>query len=256
MGQTVTVETLSIVSLATAVLFGGLSFISPCVLPLLPGYLSLMSGYSVADLQDGKGSSRRMLLTTGLFVAGFTIVFVALGVLATRIGSLITTGSVIAGWVVLVFGLVILVAAATNAGWLQNLMRERRVDVRPNRFGQAAPLVMGLAFGFGWTPCIGPVLGGILALAGTQETVGQGAVLLLAYSAGLGVPFILAGLGINRAMNAMTFLRRHLRPINIVSGAMLAGFGVLMITNQLFRISSWVIDVMDKIPVLDRLTAI
>lgn len=215
-----------------------------------------MSGYSVAELQGGQGTSRRMLVTTGLFVTGFTIVFVLLGILATRIGSLITTGSVIAGWVVLVFGLVILIAALTNARWLQNLMRERRVDVRPNRFGQAAPLVMGLAFGFGWTPCIGPVLGGILALAGTQETVGQGAVLLLAYSLGLGVPFILAGLAINRAMQTMAFLRRHLRTINVLSGALLAGFGVLMITNQLFRLSSWVIDVMEEIPLLDRLTAI
>ncbi len=237
-------------------LFGALSFISPCVLPLLPGYLSLMSGYSVAELQAGEGSSRRMLWATGLFVTGFTIVFVMLGVLATRIGALITTGSVIAGWVVLIFGLTILVAALTNANWLQNLMRERRVDVRPSRFGQAAPLVMGLAFGFGWTPCIGPVLGGILALAGTQETVGQGAVLLLAYSLGLGIPFIIAGLAVNRAMSTMAFLRRHLRPINILSGALLAGFGVLMITNQLFRLSSWVIDVMEEIPILDRLTAI
>ncbi len=253
-------ETLSLVSLATAVLFGGLSFISPCVLPLLPGYLSLMSGYSVAELQSGEGSVRRMLVVTSLFVAGFTAVFVALGATATSLGRFVlanlTTGTRIAGWIVVVFGLVIFFSALTNASWLQNLMRERRMDVRPSRFGKFAPPVMGVAFGFGWTPCIGPVLGGILALAGTQETVGQGIVLLLAYSAGLGVPFILAGVGMTRAFKTMTFFRKHLRTINVFSGALLAGFGVLMITNRLFIVSGWVTEVLERIPGLERLAAI
>lgn len=247
------------VSIATAFVFGGLSFISPCVLPLLPGYLSLMSGYSVADLQEGKGSPWKMLWVTGLFVAGFTLVFVALGASATSLGGFfrdnLSLATVIAGWVVLAFGVVIVLSAVTNASWLQNLMRERRVDANPSRFGKFAPPVMGVAFGFAWTPCIGPVLGGILAVAATQDTVGQGITLLVAYSLGLGIPFILAGVGMSRAFRAMAFFRKHLRTINVASGAMLAGFGVLMITNQIFRLSVWVSNFMDAIG-LDSLTAI
>ncbi len=247
------------VSIFTAFFFGALSFISPCVLPLLPGYLSLMSGYSVADLQEGKGSPWRMAWVTGMFVAGFTVVFVALGASATSLGGFfrdnLSTATVIAGWVVLAFGVIIVASAVTNAGWLQNLMRERRVDANPSRLGKFAPPVMGVAFGFAWTPCIGPVLGGILTLAATQETVGEGMILLLAYSAGLGIPFIAAGVGMSRAFRAMALFRKHLRTINIASGAMLAAFGVLMITNQVFRLSVWVSDFMDAIG-LDSLTAI
>ncbi len=231
------------VSIITAFIFGAISFVSPCVLPLLPGYLSLMSGYSVADLQSGEASSSRMVRVTLLFVAGFTIVFVALGASATGLGRWLirnqTTATAVAGWVVVVFGLLIVAMAVSNSPLLGWLTRERRMDVRPSKLGAWAPPVMGIAFGFGWTPCIGPVLAGILTAAATQETVGQGMLLLFFYSLGLGVPFVIAGVGMTRAFGAVAFMRKYLRPINVASGLLLAGFGVMMVTGQLTDLSSW-----------------
>ena len=231
------------VGILTAIVFGAISFVSPCVLPLLPGYLSLMSGYSVADLQDGNASVGRMFRVTMLFVAGFTVVFVALGAGATSVGRFLvrnqTVATQIAGWIVVVFGLLIVILSISNSQALSWMTRERRMEVRPSRLGGWAPPVMGIAFGFGWTPCIGPVLGGILTAAATQDTVGQGMLLLFFYSMGLGVPFVLAGVGMTKAFGAMAFMRKYLRPINIASGLMLAGFGVLMITGQLTELSSW-----------------
>lgn len=231
------------VGLATAFLFGAISFVSPCVLPLLPGYLSLMSGYSVADLEVGDRSSARMFRVTLLFVAGFTLVFVVLGATATALGDLLVhnqrTAQQIAGWLVVGFGVVIIIYALSSSMLLNRILRERRMDVRPSRLGAWAAPIMGIAFGFAWTPCIGLVLGPILLAAGTQGTVGQGMVLLLAYSLGLGVPFILAGIATSKAFGAMRFLRKHLRKIEVASGVLLIGFGFLMITDQLFVISSW-----------------
>lgn len=231
------------VGIFTALIFGAISFVSPCVLPLLPGYLSLMSGYSVADLQDGNASTGRMLRVTLLFVAGFTLVFVALGAGATSIGRFLvrnqTTATQIAGWVVVVFGILIVVMALSNSQALAWMTRERRMDVRPSRLGGWAPPVMGVAFGFGWTPCIGPVLGGILTAAATRETVGEGMLLLFFYSMGLGVPFVLAGVGMTKAFGAMAFMRKYLRPINVASGLLLAGFGLLMVTGRLTDLSAW-----------------
>lgn len=231
------------VSIVTAFIFGAISFVSPCVLPLLPGYLSLMSGYSVADLQSGEASAARMLRVTLLFVAGFTIVFVALGASATSLGRWLirnqTMATAIAGWVVVAFGLLIVAMAVSNSPLLSWFTRERRMDVRPSKLGAWAPPVMGIAFGFGWTPCIGPVLAGILTAAATQETVGQGMLLLLFYSLGLGVPFVAAGVGMTKAFGAVAFMRKYLRPINVASGLLLAGFGVLMVTGQLTDLSSW-----------------
>lgn len=247
------------VTVAIALLYGALSFISPCVLPLLPGYLSLMSGYSVKDLQDGNGSTARMAGVTLLFIAGFTTVFVGLGASATALGGFfrqyLAIGTRIAGWVVLLFGIVIVYSAVANASWLQNLMRERRMDIDTRKFGLAGPPLMGLAFGFAWTPCIGPILTAILTLAAAQETVGQGVTLLLAYSAGLGIPFLLAAVFLSRAFKTLAIFRKHLRKINVASGALLAVFGLLMINNQLGRISGWVINFFNAVG-LDFLTEI
>ena len=253
------IEGLTLVSLIVAFGFGVLSFVSPCVLPLLPGYLSLMSGYSVSDLQEGKGSTLRMLRVTGLFVLGFTVVFIAWGAAATTLGQFLRqnlrTAGVIAGWVVVVFGIVIVASAVLNLPWLQNMMRERKMEVRPSRLGNWAPPVMGFAFGFAWTPCIGPVLGSILALAAAQETVTEGILLLFAYSMGLGIPFIASGLAMTRLIGAMAFLRKHLRSINTLSGLTLIWFGWLMISNRLFELSNWFVDILERLG-LDFLTAI
>lgn len=236
-----TLESLGLIPILIAFGFGALSFLSPCVLPLLPGYLSLMSGYSVSDLQDGKASSGRMAKVTLLFIAGFTAVFMAWGAGASVIGSFLRqnarTTSVIAGWVVVVFGSVVLISALFNAAWLQTLVRERKFDIRPSKLGPWAPPVMGVAFGFAWTPCIGPVLGSILTLASQAESATDGMVLLFAYSMGLGIPFLLSAIAMTKAFGAVGMLRRHLKTINVVSGVALIAFGVLMIQNRVFELS-------------------
>jgi cytochrome c-type biogenesis protein len=231
------------VNVFAAFLFGALSFLSPCVLPLLPGYLSMMSGYSAAEFSEGKVSTGRMLRVTLLFVAGFTVVFVLLGATATSIGrNLLTNQDMITrigGWLVVALGLFIAVSALWNPSWLMPFMRERRVEVRPSRLGIWAPPVMGAAFGFGWTPCIGPTLGAILTVAGTQDTVYEGMFLLLVYSMGLGLPFVLAGLGVNKLYGAFAWVRRHFTPITVASGLLLAGFGLLMVSGRLLDLNRW-----------------
>ena len=239
------------VGIITAFVFGIVSFLSPCVLPLLPGYLSLMSGYSVGDLQEGSASSARMFRVTLTFVIGFTVIFVILGAAATSVGGFFLrhqrVALKVAGWMVIGFGLLIVASAYSNSRYLAFLTRERRIEVKPSKLGGWAPLAMGLAFGFAWTPCIGPVLAAILAAAAVQETVGQGMILLFAYGLGLGVPFILSGVGLSKAFKAVGFLKRYLRPINVVSGLMLAGFGVLMITGKIAILSGWVQELFSKL---------
>ncbi|HLA66648.1 MAG TPA: cytochrome c biogenesis protein CcdA [Acidimicrobiia bacterium] len=231
------------VNVLAAFIFGILSFISPCVLPLLPGYLSMMSGYSAADLSEGKVSTARMLRVTLLFVAGFTLVFVALGATATTLGrSLLRNNStitVVSGWVVIFMGLFLAVTAIWRPRSLMPFMRERRADVRPSRLGAFAPPVMGAAFGFAWTPCIGPTLGAILTVAATESTVKQGMVLLFVYSLGLGIPFVLAGIGITKLYGAFGWVKRHFVQISVASGLLLTGFGVLMITGHLTDLNQW-----------------
>lgn len=234
------------VSVLAAFGFGALSFVSPCVLPLLPGYLSMMSGYSAADLGEGRASTRRMLRVTLLFVAGFTVVFVTLGAAATTLGRALLRNqdafTTAAGWLVVAMGLFLAVTAVWTPRFFLPLMRERRIEVRPSRLGSWGPPLMGLAFGFAWTPCIGPTLGSILALTAVGQeglTVAQGMTLLAVYSAGLGLPFVIAGLAAGRAIKFFGRIRRHLRAITVASGLLLAGFGVLMITGNLLDLNRW-----------------
>lgn len=246
-----------IVQLVVAFGAGVVSFVSPCVLPLLPGYLSMMSGYSAAQLDAGEVSNRRMLRVILLFILGFTVVFAAIGAAATGFGqflrSNLTLLTRIAGVVIIVFGILMVAMAVSNRGFLATMSQERKVHVRPSRLGKWAPPVMGAAFGFGWSPCIGPILTVILATASVQETVGQGILLLVSYSLGLGVPFLLAGLGMFKFFGR---LRPYLRPINIVSGVLLALFGVVMVTGNLFRISTWFVDLFNSVPFLRDLSSI
>ena len=234
---------------------GLVSFLSPCVLPLVPGYLSLMSGVGTAQLAEAsKTDTRKLVRATLLFVAGFTLVFVAFGATATVIGQQMQEHqrglNQIAGVVVIVMGLAM--AGVLRPALLQ---RERRFDVRPSRLGSLAPPVMGMAFAFGWTPCIGPVLASVLAIASAESTTGSGIALLFAYSLGLGVPFVAAGVGFGRLTGTFAWAKRHSRAISLVSGLLLAAFGVLLLTNRLTRLSNFFIDVLDKLG-LDRLTAI
>jgi len=236
------------VNFIVAFAFGAISFVSPCVLPLLPGYLSLMSGYSVQELSEGKANVRKVAFATLLFIAGFSLVFVGLGAIATGVGSFLRTNLVtlsrVAGLVIIIMGVFIAVTALWNPQWLMPFMRERRVDVKPSRLGNFAPPVMGAAFAFGWTPCIGPVLGSIFALAAVEETVGRGMMLLFFYvfggaiSAGTGVDYaqflvlgaivsaVLIGASVTReglASDLAEGVTERFRSVPMVQVAVLAG---------------------------------
>ena len=177
--------------------------------------------------------------------------FVALGASATAFGNWLLRNQnqalQIAGWVVIAMGIFIAVSAVSNSKLLMPLMRERRMEVRPSKLGAWAPPVMGVAFGFGWTPCIGPVLAAIFTLSAAQDTLFEGMALLFAYSMGLGIPFLAASVGMTKAFSTFGWFKRHLRTINAASGVLLAGFGVLMITGGLADLSRWAIDFMDTI---------
>jgi cytochrome c-type biogenesis protein len=223
------------VSLATAFAFGLLSFVSPCVLPIVPGYLSFISGVNVAELKTTGAPAavtRRVLVTSLAFVLGFSTVFVALGASATVVGELLQQHKRALGTV---GGVLIVVLGLHTAGILKIdwLLYEKRATVQNRPLGLAGAYVVGLAFAFGWTPCIGPILGAILLYASQQETVTQGVVLLAAYSAGLGIPFLLAGLAINRFFAAFSRVRLHMRAIEYVSGGLLVAVGLLLATDRL-----------------------
>ena len=225
---------------SAVVAFGGgvLSFASPCVLPLVPGYLAMMSGVTVADLREPEAATRaRVLRSSLLFVAGFTVVFLALGAGATAVGSALRHNRVVinqvSGVVIILFGLLL-------AGVLtpRSLMADRRIRISPSRLGALAPPVMGMAFAFGWTPCIGAILGPVLTLAGDQDTVGKGVLLLGAYSLGLGVPFVVTGMAFARLTGLFGWVKRHSTVINGVAGAMLVAFGLLLATNNVGELAS------------------
>ncbi|HZQ85742.1 MAG TPA: cytochrome c biogenesis protein CcdA [Acidimicrobiales bacterium] len=238
--------------------FGGgmLSFLSPCVLPLVPGYVSLMSGLSSAQVteQDGGVAVKvHVLKSTLLFVAGFTLVFTAFFAGAFGVVNTFFLGhqevlNRVAAIVVIVMGL--LLAGLVSP---QFLMQERRLHVSPSRLGVWAAPVMGMAFAFGWTPCIGAVLAPVLAVS-AEQTVGRGLFLVIAYALGLGVPFIAAGLALGRLAGVFGWVKRHFRVINLVSGLFLVLFGVLLLTHRITNWSADLIHFMDKIPLLRRLS--
>jgi cytochrome c-type biogenesis protein len=229
------------VSLFAAFLAGVISFISPCVLPIVPGYLSFISGINVAQLKGAEtpaGLARRVGITSLAFVLGFSTVFVSLGAAATLVGYYLQQYKRALG---VVGGVVIVILGLHTAGILpiKWLLYEKRAEVKTRPLGLLGAYVVGLAFAFGWTPCIGPILGAILLYASQQETVGEGVLLLCAYSAGLGIPFIASGLAINGFFATFTKLRRHMRAVEYVSGALLIGVGVLLITDRLTALAQY-----------------
>lgn len=246
-----------LVQLVVAFGAGVISFVSPCVLPLVPGYLSMMSGYTAAQIESGEASTRRLVTVIVEFILGFTLVFTALGAAATSVGQFLRSNlgtlTRVAGAVIVVFGVLMVVMALSPGGPLAMMGQEKRVQVRPSRLGRWAPPVMGAAFAFGWTPCIGPVLTVILATAAAQETVLRGVFLLIAYSLGLGVPFLLAGLGL---FKWFTRLRPHLRGIAVTGGILLALFGVVMLTNNLGTVSTWIVNGFEAVPWLRDLASV
>jgi len=226
---------------------GMLSFFSPCVLPLVPGYVSMVSGLSAAEIEAGERRDLVPVLRGVLgFVAGFTVVFTALGAAASGLGRALIDHQrgldVAAGVVVVVLGLWL-----AGIGTPRVFFRERRFHPLPSKLGAWAPPIMGMAFAFGWTPCIGPVLGGVLGLAAARATLTSGIVLLVCYSLGLGVPFLVTGLAFGRLTGVLAKARRRLGVVDLVAGIALVCFGVLLLTNNLHwlsgHVSSWLDDI-------------
>lgn len=240
----------SLATLATAFAAGLLSVLSPCVMPLMPAYLSLISGVSVSDLQEmsvaeDTGMRRRVMKGSLGFVAGFSAVFVLLGASATVIGRTLGTWEIeILGLTITfvqVAGVVVVLMGLHLMGLLpiQWLYRDAHVRTEFKPRGFIGTFVVGAAFAFGWSPCIGPILGGILTLAGGRETVYEGMFLLAVYSAGLGVPFLLAGWSVQAFFRAFGRMKRHLRVVEIVSGTLLVGVGLMIVTNRLTMLNEY-----------------
>jgi cytochrome c-type biogenesis protein len=214
-----------LVALPIAVLAGAISFFSPCVVPLLPGYLSYVTGLSAAEL--GSDKRGRMLAGTALFVAGFSVVFILTGVLFGAAGDLLidhqTAITRVLGALTVVLGLVFL----GGFGFLQKDMRVHRVPA----VGIAAAPLLGVLFGFGWTPCIGPTLGTVMTLATTEGSTGRGAALALVFSLGLGIPFIVAALAFRRMLGAVAWVRRHQLLVIRIGGVLMIAVGLLLLTG-------------------------
>ena len=216
-----------VLAIPVAIMAGLASFLSPCVLPMLPGYLSYATGLSGAELATGDVRRSRMLLGSALFVLGFSVVFVALGVATGSIGFWYAGHQVLVNRILGVFTIVMGLAFI---GVLPGLQRDVRVHKVPAVGLVAAPL-LGFLFGLGWTPCVGPTLTVIDGLAATSGTAARGGLLLAFYSLGLGVPFILFAVLWRRALGALTFLRRHQRWVTRVGGAMLIVVGLALLTG-------------------------
>ncbi len=216
---------------------GVLSFLSPCVLPLVPSYLSFVTGMSLEDLQEGV-ERRRVMLNAVLFVAGFTGIFVILGATASFLGQFFR---VYEDWIARLGGVLIILLGLHLLGVFRftALMREKRVQLADRPEGHLGALAVGAAFGAGWTPCIGPVLGGILTMAGTSDTVWQGVGLLLVYSVGLAVPFLLAALALDWFLEAFQRYRRFIPWMERASGVLLIGLGLLLVTGSFTVLSTW-----------------
>lgn len=228
------------VGLAVAFAAGLLSFLSPCVLPLIPSYVTFVTGMSLDELtadRDRSRARRAVLVHGSLFVLGFTIVFVALGASATFLGSLFAYAS---RWVERIGGVLLIVFGLYLLGLLRlpGATREWRVHLANKPLGYLGTVLVGITFGAGWTPCIGPVLGGILTLAATRGSVGDGVALLLVYSLGLAIPFLIAALLMERFLASSRRIGPWLPWLSRISGALLLALGVLMLSGSFTRLTS------------------
>ena len=226
-----------LLAIPVALVAGLVSFFSPCVIPLLPGYLSYATGLSGADLANGVAGTRRgrMFLGSVLFVLGFSVVFVILGSASGALGTWLTE------WqrqLTVFLGILMIVLGLAFAGWLPLLQREWRVHQVPAVGLGAAPL-LGFLFGLGWTPCIGPTLGAILTLSFTESTVARGAFLAGVYALGLGIPFIVAGLAYEKMLGTIGWVRRHQVWVMRAGGLMLVAVGVLLLSGWWDQAVTW-----------------
>ncbi len=228
------------VSLGVAFLAGVVSFLSPCVLPIVPSYVTFITGMTLDELTArGTAAARaRAVMHAALFVLGFMLVFVTLGATATVFGAVLQRSlpllQQIGGVTIAVFGLYLIGVLRIPA-----LMRDRRVHLASRPAGLAGSVLVGVAFGAGWTPCVGPVLASILLYAGTTATMGRGMLLLGAYGIGLGIPFFVSAVGLNWYIAGARRLTRWLRPVEIVAGALLVAMGVLLFTGRFTALSAF-----------------
>jgi cytochrome c-type biogenesis protein len=221
------------VSLAIAFAAGFLSFVSPCVLPLLPSYVSFVTGLSLEQLTDGEEAARvkrKVLANSLLFILGFSTIFVILGASATLVGQFLVTYqrplAKVAGVVIILCGLYVM--GALKPRWL---MADRRVHLDKKPGGYVGSVLVGMAFAAGWTPCVGPILGAILLMASTTGGVAHGVLLLSAYSLGLAAPFFATSLALNTFLARFSAFSRHMRTVSVVSGVFLIAVGVLIFAN-------------------------
>ncbi|RAU20862.1 cytochrome C biogenesis protein [Paramagnetospirillum kuznetsovii] len=235
------------ISYAGAVMAGALSFLSPCVLPLIPAYLCFLGGVGLDEVRAGAG--RRVIPAALAFVAGFSTVFIAMGATASALNRLITDNmtwlSMVAGVVIIIFGLHYMGAIR-----LSFLNYDKRVQVEARPAGLLGAYVLGLAFAFGWTPCVGPILATILMIAAGKDSVGEGVALLSAYAAGLGVPFLLAALAARPFMGFLTRFRRYMRMVEMGIGGLLIATGALIMLGRLNEVGQWL---METVPAFQRL---
>ncbi len=221
------------VSLAAALLAGLVSFLSPCVLPLVPSYLAFITGISIDELSSEESRRRvrkRVVLSVLFFILGFSAIFIALGASATLVGKFLAKHI---RWLEIIGGLVIILMGLHFAGILRLrfLDRERAIHLEKKPFGLLGTFIVGMAFGAGWTPCVGPILGSILMLAATTQSVVKGTMLLAVYSIGLGLPFLAAGILIHRFFEAFRSIRKYFRAIAIGGGILLIIVGVALLTG-------------------------
>ncbi|MGD2045609.1 MAG: cytochrome c biogenesis protein CcdA [Gemmatimonadota bacterium] len=216
---------------------GLLSFLSPCVLPLVPSYLTFVTGMSLEDLEEGV-NRRATLIHSLLFVMGFSLIFILGGAAASFLGQFIRYYQV---WIARIGGVIIILMGLHLSGLLRftPLLRERRMHLAEKPAGYIGTVGVGVAFGAGWTPCLGPTLGAILTLGMTQETVWAGVGLLSVYSLGLAIPFLLASLALDRFLVAFKRFRKWMGVVEVVSGVLLIILGLMLVTGQLTRLSDW-----------------
>lgn len=230
-------------NIALAFAAGLVSFLSPCCLPLVPGYLATVSGVRPTDV--GRRVDPGVVMRSGAFVATFSLIFILLGLGATAIGSFLfenqPTLNKVAGILIIAMGLLFV-----GSVFVVRLNRDFRPQALIERAGSGGPVVAGAAFAIAWTPCVGPTLGAILGLAATQDGTGRGAVLLGVYSAGLAVPFVFSAVAFNVATRSFAFFKRHYAAIQVGSGAVLVVMGVLVMTGELFRLNIEVQQFLDR----------
>ena len=225
---------------------GFISFLSPCDLPLIPGYISYISGESLGDIVE---KQKKIILKTVLFSLGFSLVFISFGATASLIGNILLENSnslrIIAGIIIIIFSLQLI--GILNLNFLNQEKRFQTKNYSNNLF---FPVLVGAAFGFGWTPCIGPVLGSILTLAAVESSIGKGILLLSFYSLGLAIPFILSGYGISKFLAFSKNFRKNIKIVSVTGGVILLITGILILTNKLQALGYFILE---AIPILGNL---